>query len=212
MKRIIFSTVALFATTILFAQENANSLIYSMLKKLETPHSYEIIFDKKYYKSSDSRLEICRSGDKTYVCFFLNGELRGEDFFDGTDRYSIDHSDFTIMRTGKIPPGDGDIYMLELNQEGLGYIDRTDNKAKKNKECKIGLYSLEEYPEKAPDQAPITYTIDQVELVPKSVFWTKDRRLDLFLNFKLDIVVNESTFTPDLNKYKDYKMNDYRDL
>lgn len=211
MKRIIFSTVALFSVTILLAQENANSLISSMLKKMETPHSYEVIFTEKDDMSHSLRMKICRSGQKTYGCNFVNEELKGEFFFDGTDRYDINHSDSTIMRADKVPPGDGNIYLLELNELGVGYIDRTDKEAEKNNECKIGLYSLEEYPDKAPDQVIVTYTIDPAQLVPKSVYWNSAERIDLFVNFNFDIAVNESTFTPDLNKYQGYKVNDYRD-
>lgn len=208
MKCLITILTALFGFGFLAAEESPDSLMQRMLRHLQEPHSYEIALDKRDNQIPEIRLEITKNNPRFHARVYRNNTLAGEEIFDGTTRYAITPSDSSVICTDKLAPGDANLYLLDLDDLGLAYVDVTDEAAK----CS-GLRQIGAYPADDPtgtEQPLIVYSIDPVGPVPVSLWWSAEGRNDLFRNFKFGIAPASSEFTLDRDATKGYTVHDYR--
>lgn len=206
MKRLITLATVLFCIGTLAAEESPDSLIQRMLRHLQEPHSYEVVLAKRDNQTPDMRMQITKNGPMFHARIYLSNKLAGEEIFDGTSRYAITLSDSSIICTDKPAPGDANLYLLDLNELELAYMDMTDEASKSRNLRKIGVYD----PNENALEPLIVYSIDPAGPVPVSLWWSATGRKDIFRNFKFVIAPHESEFTLDRAAMKDYTFQDCR--
>lgn len=199
---------ALFGIGLLAAEESPDSLMQRVLRHLQEPHSYEIALDKRGNQIPEIRMEITKNNPRFHARVYRNNTLAREEIFDGTTRYAITPSDSSVICTDKPAPGDANLYLLELDDLGLAYVDVTDEAAKSSGLRQIGVYPADD-PTGA-EQPLIVYSIDPAGPVPVSLWWSAEGRNDLFRNFKFGIAPSSSEFTLDLDATRGYTIHDYR--
>lgn len=206
MKRLIILATVLFCIGTLAAEESPDSLIQRMLRRLQEPHSYEVVLAKRDNQTPDMRMQITKNGLRFHARIYLNNKLAGEEIFDGTSRYAITLSDSSIICTDKPAPGDANLYLLDLDDLELAYRDMTDEAAKSRNLRKIGVYD----PNEQTQEPLIVYSIDPACPVPVSLWWSATGQRDIFRNFKFGITPDNSEFTLDRAAMKNYTFRDCR--
>lgn len=206
MKRLITLATVLFCIGTLAAEESPDSLIQRMLRNLQEPHSYEVVLAKRDNQTPDMRMQITKNGPMFHSRIYLSNKLAGEEIFDGTSRYAITLSDSSIICTDKPAPGDANLYLLDLNELELAYMDMTDEASKSRNLRKIGVYD----PNENALEPLIVYSIDPAGPVPVSLWWSATGQKDIFRNFKFGITPENSEFTLDRTAMKDYTFQDCR--
>lgn len=206
MKRLITLATVLFCVGTLAAEESPDSLIQRMLRRLQEPHSYEVVLAKRDNQTPDMRMQITKMGPRFHARIYLGNKLAGEEIFDGTSRYAITLSDSSIICTDKPAPGDANLYLLDLDDLELAYTDMTDEVAKSRNLRKIGVYD----PNEQTQEPLIVYSIDPAGPVPVSLWWSATGQRDIFRNFKFGITPDNSEFTLDRAAMKDYTFQDCR--